>query len=89
MMKKYIEIDLTQAEKSAILKYANFYVTDEKTKADLSNKRKKWIRFVTYELSSVIGELSYHFNRCKDNDMFYFLDELISHLEAYERQAKR
>ena len=88
MAKEYIEVDLTQDEKAGILKYAGFFVMDETTKADLSNGRKKWIRFSGYELSNIIGELSYCFNRCKDDSLFDFLDELISHLEYYERQAK-
>jgi len=88
MATEYIEVDLTQEEKAAILQYAGFFVMDETTKADLSNKRKKWIRFSKFNISDVIGELSYCFNRCRDNDLFHFLDELISHLEYYERQVK-
>ena len=88
MTKDYIEVDLTPEEKAAILEYAGFFVMDETTKADLSNKRKKWIRFSKFAISDIIGELSYCFNRCKDNDLFHFLDELIGHLECYERQAK-
>ena len=88
MTKEYIEVDLTREEKEAILKYADFYVWDEITKGDLSNKRKKWIRFRKSTISDVIGELSYYFNRCKDNDLFYFLDELLEHLEDYESRVK-
>jgi hypothetical protein len=85
MSKEYIEIDLTPEEKAAILKHAGFFVMDEASKADLANGRKKWIRFTKYELSNIIGELSYYFNRCKDDSLFNFLDELICHLENYER----
>ena len=84
MSKEYIQIDLNGAEKLAILQYANFFVHDNNTKIDLSNKRKKWIRFTHNELPDIIGELSYYFNRCKKNDEFQLLDELISHLESYE-----
>jgi hypothetical protein len=87
MTTSYIQVDLAPEEKVAILKYADFFL-DETTKADLLNKRKKWIRFKKYVLSEVIGELSYHCNRCKDNCMLGLLDELICHLEYYERQAK-
>jgi len=87
MANDYIEVDLNKEEKQAILKYASFFVTNEITKGDLLNKRKKWIRFNRYALSDVIGELSYHFNRCKSNDLFYFLDELIDHLETYEKRT--
>jgi len=88
MAKEYINVDLTYNEKSAVLKYAGFLVMNETTKADLSSKRKKWIRFSKSDLSNVIGELSYYFNRCKEDDLFSFLDELISHLEYYENQVK-
>ena len=87
MSKEYIEVDLGPNEKAAVLEYAGFYVLEETTKADLLNKRKKWIRFSKFDLSGIIGELSYYFNRCKDNDLFYLLDELISHLEYYESSA--
>ena len=88
MANEYVEIDLTPEEKLAVLEYAGFWVLDETTKADLFNRRKKWIRFSKFDLEYVIGELCYYFNRCKDNTLFYFLDELISHLEYYERHAK-
>ena len=88
MAQDFIAVDLTQEEKSAVLKYAGFYITDQGTKADLANARKKWIRFRKYELSNAIGELSYTFNRCGNDFLFHFLDELIGHLEYYERQAK-
>ena len=88
MATDYIEVDLSQEEKAAVLEYAGFFVMDEATKADLSNKRKKWIRFNKFAISDIIGELSYCFNRCEDNDLFHLLDELISHFEYYERQAK-
>lgn len=87
MKNNYIEVDLKQEQKQAILKYASFFVANEITKGDLLNKRKKWIRFDQYALTEVIGELSYHFNRCKSNDLFYFFDELIDHLETYEKRT--
>jgi len=84
MTNEYIKVDLGKIEKQAILKYASLFVTDEITNSDLLNKRKKWIRFNRHALTDVIGELSYHFNRCKSNELFEFLDELIGHLESYE-----
>ncbi len=81
MAAEYMEVELNNNEKTAILKYASFFVMDEVTKSDLSNRRKKWIRFKPHALSEVIGELSYHFNRCKRGELFYFLDELICNLE--------
>jgi hypothetical protein len=88
MVKEYINVDLTRDQKSAILEYAGFFVMDETTRADLSSKRRKWIKFSKFDLSNVIGELSYCFNRCNEDDLFHFLDELISHLEVYEQQTK-
>ena len=88
MAEKYIKVDLTQKEKAAVLKYADFFVVDEATRADLIHKRKKWIRFRRFALSDIIGELSYCFNRCKNDELFYLLDELICHLEYYERQSE-
>ncbi|MFC1652123.1 hypothetical protein ACFL3F_00240 [Planctomycetota bacterium] len=85
MGNEYIKVDLTKEEKAAILEYAGFFVIDEATKADLTNKRKKWVRFSKPAVSNIIGELSYCFNRCKDNDLFHLLDELICHLENYEQ----
>jgi len=61
MAVNYIEVDLESHQKKAILKYASFFVMDKNTKADLSNSRKKWIRFEPTAITDVIGELSYHF----------------------------
>lgn len=88
MSSEFIEIDLNKEEKEAIIDLAGFFVRDSTTNGDLLNKRKKWIRFNKHALPDVIGELSYHFNRCKNDDKFYFLDELISHLETYENRSK-
>ncbi len=84
MEEGYIEIDLTNEQKAAIIKYADFFVRDAVTKADLANKRKKWIRFRPGVAKEVAGELAYHFNRTKNNHLFHLLDELIDHLEYYE-----
>lgn len=84
MPAEFIKIDLENDEKAAIVKYADFFVTESVTKQDLANKRKKWIRFKPDDVSQIIGELAYHFNRCEDDELFYFLDELICHLEYYE-----
>jgi hypothetical protein len=85
MSVEYIEVDLDNEQKAAILKYAGFFVMDAVSKKDLANKRKKWIRFTPYALSQIIGELAHYFNRTKSNSTFYFLDELICHLEFYEK----
>lgn len=84
MEETYIEIDLNKEQKAAILKYADFFVRDTVTQADLANKRKKWIRFRSGVAKEVAGELAYHFNRTKSNHLFHLLDELIDHLEYYE-----
>jgi hypothetical protein len=89
MASEYIEVDLDKEEKQAILKYASFFIADATTNSDLLNKRKKWIRFNHHALSDIIGELSYHFNRCKNDYQFIFLDQLISHLENYENRSDR
>jgi hypothetical protein len=81
MKHEYVEVDLNSDEKKIILKLASFFINDELTQADLTNVRKKWIRFRPNEISCIIGELSYHFNRCKNNYTFNMLDELIGHLE--------
>jgi hypothetical protein len=83
MTTEFIEVDLNNEEKQAILEHADFFVTEEVTKKDLQNKRKKWIRFTADEINDVVGELSYYFNRTKNDQEFYFLDELIGHLENY------
>jgi hypothetical protein len=87
MTREYVVVDLDNEEKQAILKYASSFVMDQITKGDLLNKRKKWIRFNRHALPDVIGELSYHFNRCKDNELFHFLDQLIDHMEGYEKSV--
>jgi hypothetical protein len=84
MTSDYIQVDLSQDEKDAVLKYAKFVLADDVTKADLENKRKKWIRFISFEMTQVIGELTYRFNRTKSDYEHYFLDQLICHLEFYE-----
>ncbi len=84
MEKGYIEIDLNNEQKAAIIKYAAFLVHDNLTQTDLTNKRKKWIRFRPSAIREVAGELAYHFNRTKSNRLFHLLDELIDHLESYE-----
>ncbi|MFT5880721.1 MAG: hypothetical protein ACI86X_001851 [Moritella sp.] len=87
MASEYIRVDLTQDEKDAVLKHAKFVLTDDVTKTDLENKRKKWIRFISFEMTQVIGELTYHFNRTTSDYEHYFVDQLICHLEFYEKRA--
>ena len=89
MKYEYIEVDLDSNEKEIILKLASFCIDDEYTKMDLNNGRKKWIRFRLYAISFIIGELSYHFNRCKNAYNLELLDELIGHLENIERDRIR
>lgn len=89
MKYEYIEVDLDSDQKKIILELAAIYIDDDFTKADLNNGRRKWIRFRSYGISSIIGELSYHFNRCKNAYKFELLDELIGHLENIERDRIR
>lgn len=84
MPAEFLEIDLDNRQKAAIMKYADFFIMEPITKKDLTNKRKKWIRFKPNDVPQIIGELAYHFNRTKNNELFYFLDELICHMESYE-----
>ncbi|WP_295391506.1 hypothetical protein [uncultured Thiodictyon sp.] len=81
----YILVDLDNEQKEIILRKASFFVQDEVTAEDLNNRRKKWIRFSKAAITDVIGELSYHCNRSRSNRECLFLDELITHLEFYER----
>ena len=79
---EFIEIDLNAYEKKLILDLAGFWVTNEVTQADIKNSRKKWIRFTPYEVAKIIGELSYHYNRCRSASKSALLDGLIVHLEC-------
>ncbi len=79
---KYIEIDLTNDEKEAILNHSGFIITSDITKNDLSNKRKKWIRFNPTSLPDIIGELSYKCNRSRNDYEVFFLNDLACHLEG-------
>ncbi|MFC1584556.1 hypothetical protein ACFL5V_03300 [Fibrobacterota bacterium] len=85
MNAEYIEIDLTLAQKKAVLKYAGVSVFGGVINQDLKDKRKKWVRFDKFEIADVIGELTYHLNRSKSDSTIDFLDELICHLEYYEK----
>lgn len=86
---EFIDIDLYPNEKKLILELAGFWVTDETTQADLNNGRKKWVRFKPYVVSELIGELSYHYNRCKSAAKSELLDALISHLENALSASRR
>ncbi len=79
---EFIEVDLEAGEKKLILELGGFWVMDETTQADLRNGRKKWIRFRADVVSELIGELSYHCNRCRNVYQLELLDELICHLEV-------
>ena len=86
---EFIEVDLHTHEKKLILELAGFWVTDETSLADLRNPRKKWIRFNPFVVSELIGELSYHYNRCRNAYKSELLDELISHLEVTLSASRR
>lgn len=79
---EFIDVDLLAIEKKLILELAGFWVTDETTLVDFKNARKKWVRLDPYVVSELIGELSYHCNRCKSAAKSEQLDALISHLES-------
>jgi len=87
MTETYINIDLSKDEKEAILEHCFFVLTEENTKNDLKNKRTTKIRFVSYDITSVIGELSYKFNRTNDEHQLCFLEELIGHMENHENRV--
>ena len=86
---EFIDVDLLAIEKKLILELAGFWVTDETTLADFKNARKKWVRFGPYVVSELIGELSYHCNRCKSAAKAELLDALISHLENALSASRR
>ena len=86
---EFIDVDLHASEKKLILELAGFWVTDETTQADLKKGRKKWVRFEPYVVSELIGELSYHYNRCKSATKSELLDALISHLENALSASRR
>ncbi len=86
MSSEFILVDLDKEQKSIVLDKASFFIFDDETTKDLNNKRKKWIRFKCETLTDVIGELSYYYNRSKNEYESMVLDELICHLEYYEKQ---
>ena len=85
MSNKFILVDLDKEQKSIILDKASFYIFEDETKVDLSNRRKKWIKFTPSTITDIIGELSYYYNRSKSDYESMLLDELICHLESYEK----
>ena len=85
MSDRFILVDLDKEQKSIVLEKALFYIFDEETKEDLNNKSKKWIKFKRTTLTDIIGELSYYYNRSKNEYESMLLDELICHLEYYEK----
>jgi hypothetical protein len=87
MSNEYIYVDLDKEQKGIILDRAMLFVRDSATLDDLNNNRKKWIRFKRMALSDVIGELSYYYNRSNNNYESMLLDELILHLEYYEKNG--
>jgi len=85
MKDDFILVDLDKEQKSIVLDKASFYIFDDETKMDLNNKRKKWIKFKRTTITDIIGELSYYYNRSENKYESMLLDELICHLEYYER----
>jgi hypothetical protein len=85
MSDKYVLVDLDKEQKSIVLDKASFYIFDDETKEGLNNKRKKWITFKRTTITEIIGELSYHYNRSENKYESMLLDELICHLEYYEK----
>jgi len=85
MKDDFILVDLDKEQKSIVLDKALFYIFDDETKMDLNNKRKKWIKFKRTTITNIIGELSYYYNRSKNEYESMLLDELICYLEYYER----
>jgi hypothetical protein len=83
---EFIPVDLDKEQKSIVLDKASFYIFDDETTKDLNNKRKKWISFKSKTLTDIIGELSYYYNRSENEYESMVLDELICHLEYYEKQ---
>ena len=85
MSDKYVLVDLHKEQKLIVLDKASFYIFDDETREDLHNKRKKWINFKRTTITDIIGELSYYYNRSKNDYESMLLDELICHLEYYEK----
>jgi hypothetical protein len=85
MSSEFILVDLDNEQKSIVLDKASFYIFDDETTKGLNNKRKKWISFKNKTLTDVIGELSYYYNRSENEYESMVLDELICHLEYYEK----
>ncbi|TAN51703.1 MAG: hypothetical protein EPN21_05930 [Methylococcaceae bacterium] len=86
MHNPYIEVDLTPGEKKLVMEFAPWFIMDPVTQMDLKNPRKKWIRFKAGAIYEVIGELSYHCNRCRSVYKQDMLDALASHFESYEKR---
>lgn len=87
MSDKYIQVDLDKDQKNIVLDKASFYIFDDETKLDLNNKRQKWIRFERATITNIIGELSYYYNRSQNEYESMLLDELICHLEYYDKDT--
>jgi len=85
MEPEYILVDLRPYQKKLILRYAEFVISDEQTKKDLRDKTILWVRFASGTIFYLNGELSYRLNKCRSLRTMELLDELISHLEYYEK----
>ncbi len=86
MNDEYVHIKLTKEEKSLILDKAQFYIFNEDTLNELKNRNKKVIKFKRSSVTDIIGELSYYYNRSNNEYESMSLDELICHLECYEKK---
>lgn len=82
-----ISIQLYAHEKRCIRDLALYTIGNAQTILDLKS-RKQWIDFELFDLSQLIGELCYYFNRCTDDGIYIILDELIGTLENSERKHR-
>ena len=73
---KNIHVGLTQKEKAAVLEYADFFVMDKTTRADLSNKRKEWIPFGKFEFPVQLASYPIASTAAKMMSCFIFLMSL-------------
>jgi hypothetical protein len=82
-VEEYLDISLDAFSKKTILKNLEFIILDENTINDLKNKRKKWVRFTTFDLNQTIGELNHVLVHSRSKQQIDFLAMLISDLEHF------
>lgn len=76
-------IELTAAEKKAILEHAEFVILTQQTLKQLKQTRKSYISFVASDVEQIIAELIHHCRSVDDDATLMFFGELIEHLENY------